>query len=449
MCSLLSAAISYVGVTKVSASNTIQIVYNVSPKDLPAFSSLDWKTVVAEQSNLGLTVTAVTFDPTTGAVTFTADYAQSLNDQTAQLSFQFPPTAPFDLLNATAVSVKLTTDNNLSLEVYSDDEYGSAALVKTAATAASLLGLAMFLFGAFAGKLIGIELIAVFQVSFLSLTTLEDLSPSFESLSALGYSCGFAVKGVQPSQATVGRRFNPLSLKAPFLENYNVTAAVIAIPLILSLIFWLVNRLKFAGKNERLQRYSASCKGEICFYGMMFSAYTVLVALALDALSSQPEFAGIGIGAVLVIALLLFAVLLHKYPAMFGEFREKFNSERVIQSHFYCFLIAERILTAAILAASPFEPTQAVVIGVLALQMGTVLIAKPYKGDRAWLRPFLNLLISILIELIYLLTPQLGPSMKPYVVYAPFAIIGLLMVAASYSAYFFVKEITAAKAEAA
>lgn len=196
---MLSASINYVGVTKVSTSNTVQIVYNVSPKDLPAFSSLDWKTVVAEQSNLGLKVTAVTFDSSTGAVTFTADYAQSLNDQTAQLSFQFPPSAPFDLLNATAVSVKLTTDNNLSLEVYSDDEYGSAAMVKTVATAASLLGLVMFLFGAFAGKLIGIELIAVFQISFLSLTTLENLSPSFESLSALAYSCGFAVKNVQPS----------------------------------------------------------------------------------------------------------------------------------------------------------------------------------------------------------------------------------------------------------
>ena len=155
-----------------STSNTVQIVYNVSPKDLPAFSSLDWKAVVAEQSNLGLKVTAVSFDPSTGAVTFTADYSQPLNDQTAKLSFQFPPTAPFDLLNTTAVSVKLTTDNNLSLEVYSDDEYGSAALVKTVATAASLLGLAMFLFGAFAGKLIGIELIAIFQISFLSLTTL-------------------------------------------------------------------------------------------------------------------------------------------------------------------------------------------------------------------------------------------------------------------------------------
>lgn len=134
---------------------------------------------------------------------------------------------------------------------------------------------------------------------------------------------------------------------------------------------------------------------------------------------------------------------------MFGEFREKFNSERVIQSHFYCFLIAERILTAAVLAASPFQPTQAVIIGILALQMGAVLIAKPYKGDRAWLRPFLNLLIAILIELIYLLTPQLGPSMKEYTVYAPFAIIGLLMVAASFSAYFFVKEILASKAAAA
>jgi hypothetical protein len=134
---------------------------------------------------------------------------------------------------------------------------------------------------------------------------------------------------------------------------------------------------------------------------------------------------------------------------LFGEFREKFNSERVVQSHFYCFLIVERVLTAGIIAASPFQPVEAVLIGILALQLGTVLIAKPYKGDRAWLRPFLNLLISILIELIYLLTPQLGPSLQQYSVYAPFAIVALLMVAAAFSAYSFVREIISSKAEAA
>jgi hypothetical protein len=228
-----------------------------------------------------------------------------------------------------------------------------------------------------------------------------------------------------------------------------VSAAVIVLPLILSLIFWLVNRLKFGGKNERLERYSARCKGELCFYGMMFSAYTIVVALALDLLSTQPEFMGVGIGAVLVFALVLFGVFLHKYPMLFGEFREKFNSERVVQSHFYCFLIVERVITAGIIAASPFQPTEAVLIGLLALQLGTVLIAKPYKGDRAWLRPFLNLLISILIELIYLLTPQLGPSLQQYSVYAPFAIVALLMVATAFSAYSFVREILSSKAEAA
>lgn len=45
---------------------------------------------------------------------------------------------------------------------------------------------------------------------------------------------------------------------------------------------------------------------------MMFSAYTIMVALALDALSSQPEFADIC--AVYVLALLLFAVLHTQIP---------------------------------------------------------------------------------------------------------------------------------------
>jgi hypothetical protein len=55
--------------------------------------------------------------------------------------------------------------------------------------AASLLASEIFLTGAFTGKLIGLEIITVFQTAFYSLTVLENLSPCIESL-VMGYNLG-------------------------------------------------------------------------------------------------------------------------------------------------------------------------------------------------------------------------------------------------------------------
>lgn len=142
----------------------------------------------------------------------------------------------------------LVSDNNLSLEVYSDDIYSNAKLLEYLAMGSSVLALVLFLFGYFSGKLIGLECVTVFQLTFLSLLTFEDLSPSFGALSRLSYSCGYNLK-VQSSTVKIGRRFNPVNFSAPFLSNYNVTVTLFAVPLILSFVLYIVNRCKYESKH--------------------------------------------------------------------------------------------------------------------------------------------------------------------------------------------------------
>lgn len=88
-----------------------------------------------------------------------------------QLGFNFPLTAPFNLLNATNTSTVLVSDNNLSLEAYDDSTYANSKLLEYLALGTSCLALVLFLLGYFSGKLIGLECITVFQLAFLSLLT--------------------------------------------------------------------------------------------------------------------------------------------------------------------------------------------------------------------------------------------------------------------------------------
>jgi len=54
------------------------------------------------------------------------------------------------------------------------------------------------------------------------------------------------------------------------------------------------------------------------------------------------------------------------------------------------------------------KPQSAILIGILAIQIFIIICKKPYAGERGYLRPVLNLSITIAIQLIILLTPILS-----------------------------------------
>lgn len=108
-------SINLASITKDPNANQVAIQYLLTPFTLPAFSTLNWSTVVYQQSNLSLAFSTMTYDNTTGQLTVNANYTQDLNYQLLQLGFNFPFAAPFNLLNATNTSTVLVSDNNLSL----------------------------------------------------------------------------------------------------------------------------------------------------------------------------------------------------------------------------------------------------------------------------------------------------------------------------------------------
>lgn len=107
-----------------------------------------------------------------------------------------------------------------------------------------LSGIALFIFilGFFKGKIIALELIAVFQLSYLSLLSLNRLSPVFYSLIGLSLSCGYTINIF--SSKTVSNHHNMLGLRIQFFDNYNTSIVFVLLPLLVSLVLSLVAKAK-------------------------------------------------------------------------------------------------------------------------------------------------------------------------------------------------------------
>ena len=113
------------------------------------------------------------FDNSTGQLVVNADYSQPVDAELLKVGFNFPPAAPFNLLDASnkTTTTLLVANNNLALGVYSSDDYAQSSIVGNIAMGASAAAAAIFLLGYVSGKLIGLECVTVFQLTFLSLLT--------------------------------------------------------------------------------------------------------------------------------------------------------------------------------------------------------------------------------------------------------------------------------------
>lgn len=123
---------------------------------------------------------------------------------------------------------------------------------------------------------------------------------------------------MQSSQVNLGKRFKTVNLSEPFLSNYNLTIVLIVLPLLVSLVMAIINRIRYQSANAKLIKYSELLRGEFCFYGLMFSAYSIILSLGIEVGHIGSGMMGLAVGAMLVLVILAYSVLLHKKPEIFG-----------------------------------------------------------------------------------------------------------------------------------
>lgn len=81
VCSILSMDIAFASLIKVPTTNSITVTYDVTPASFPALSTVDWSTVIQQNSNLSITFSSFNYDSSTGQLAINADYSQPLDLQ--------------------------------------------------------------------------------------------------------------------------------------------------------------------------------------------------------------------------------------------------------------------------------------------------------------------------------------------------------------------------------
>jgi hypothetical protein len=113
--------------------------------------------------------------------------------------------------------------------------------------------------GFFASRLVALETIAVIQLAFFGLVTLDDLSPVVAGLRKLCYSSGYGLSllGAVNSE----RRWTAVGLGLPFLNNYLILAGPFVLLLLLSAVFSMINCICYRSNSEFLTKWANLFRG--------------------------------------------------------------------------------------------------------------------------------------------------------------------------------------------
>ena len=169
-------------------------------------------------------------------------------------------------------------------------------------------------------------MIKVFQLAFLLMLSLDNMTPVMDSLKGLEYSLGYNHLGDYNSLQRLDREFIAIKFNESFIKNYNFTFLTIALPLILALVFKILSKAlnSNAERAERMQKYYQLTVGYYSFYGFMFSSYLIFVSLIIAVLllkNGNTDYMSIGIGGVFLVAAVIYEIFLYKLPEFFWEFK--------------------------------------------------------------------------------------------------------------------------------
>lgn len=158
------------------------------------------------------------------------------------------------------------------------------------------------------------------QLAFFGLAALDDLGPVVAGLRKLGYSSGYSLSLLGAVNAE--RRWTAVGLGLPFLNNFLVLASPFVLLLLLSALFSMINCICYRSNSESLTKWASLLRGELCFYTIMFSSYTLCLSnwisiTNLEKLKNAILLSAIA-GFVLLVVWVIYTGVMMCMPTSFG-----------------------------------------------------------------------------------------------------------------------------------
>lgn len=398
-------------IEKVDNKNKIKIVADIGPADLNIWNGADLSDLFTLTGPSGIKSYKITMNEQ-GQLEIEVEYDDDIQGEQINLTVSPDPAKYPNLARAQLSTSRFAAEptDNESAYYYDESVYQIANIIRLLCMAAAGLAWLFFLIGMISGKMIGVEMMAVLQASFVSLVSLQELNPCFKALSSLQLVNGYNSVSAQDimEDSLVPDQPRGIFLYARFLENYNITSVLIFIPLLVGLVVMILSKTALKSKAETLEKVWKRAVGEYAFTGVLFSGYIVFTSFTLELKYGVNNKIGLwGLGSIvlslLFVGLFIFYLVFYLLkPEFFGEYTNSFKTD-CFSSKFYVIPMLERAIvgcTLVLLLSIPFEAAAAIVVFLV---MGiVVLVRSPYSQKYNNRRVILNMVICLCVESIYI-----------------------------------------------
>jgi hypothetical protein len=166
-------------ITKVPDQNQLQIQLSLSPSDLELWNDVNFTDIVQiEPLFPNSTKQPFTYNVVknpNGTVTITVDYNEDLQNNALNITINpaYSGKNGFSRTPPMSTTITVIPDDNQGAFCYPNEAYKLRGVTSTVANALAMASLGVFVIGLVSGKMIGIEMMAVVQISFFSLITLS------------------------------------------------------------------------------------------------------------------------------------------------------------------------------------------------------------------------------------------------------------------------------------
>jgi hypothetical protein len=266
-------------------SNTLFIAYSVSPIQpvlLLVNNSNDFLPFVSI-SNPAATITAATYDPSTGNVNVQVSYNQSIQGQPMDLVFTPPNIPTASLLPAVSNSWTVAPTNHLSAAFYPASTYEQVKKMQPYSSAVLGVYLSLSLVTLFFRKFIGLELATLIQIGYLSLVMNNQLPAYLQSVTTWQYVFGYNYFYLtqQPS-APLESSYSVYGFQRYFGYSCNVMVLAIASVYGLSLLLVCLSAITTKGVSRRLRNGGFILLNEVGFALVTFSTPNIVTAVCVE-----------------------------------------------------------------------------------------------------------------------------------------------------------------------
>lgn len=260
----------------------------------------------------------------------------------------------------------MVTNSNIPITFFSDDTYSVAKTLHKIYPVLAYFCYFVLIVGAFCNKIVGLELFAVLQTSFFSLSNTDRVHPFLTPLFQLQMLNGYNIPITDIDRRHVPDRVSAIGYSADFSTNFNISLGILCFLPILSLLF-SASQFVFRRHAAKLSEVAGRVRGEYLLTVTLFFSLSYGYSFGLQLLYGKFDFLNFGmlsLAFVVVSAVLLMSRFCP--PSYYGEFVSSLRFPTDSRLYF-CLALVYKLTMGAIM--STFNSSPLVSFGTLSLSL--------------------------------------------------------------------------------